>query len=87
MGKIIPAFVCVCVLAHMPSPRGRAFFKELAERIRSERTLQQQEREERAAEVRALQGRLWRLEHWAEICQQIERLRTWETACELTLSR
>jgi hypothetical protein len=62
----------------MPSPRGRAFYKELAERIRSERMRQNQEREERAAEVRALEGRLHRLEQWELILQQIERLRMWE---------
>jgi hypothetical protein len=59
----------------MPSPRGRAFYKELAERIRSERMRQQQER---AAEVRALEGRLHRLEQWELILQRIERLRMWE---------
>ena len=66
----------------MPSPRGREFYKELAEHIRSERMLQNQEREERAAEVRALEGRLHRLEHWQLIIRQIERLLKWEAACQ-----
>ena len=62
----------------MSSPRGREFYKELADRIRSERMLQQQEREERAVEVRALEGRLHRLEQWELILKQLERLWKWD---------
>ena len=62
----------------MPSPRGREFYKELAEHIRSERMRQDHEREERAAEVRALEGRLHRLEQWELIMKQLERLWKWE---------
>ena len=78
MKKTLPALVCACIPAHMPSPRGREFYKELAERIRSERMRQNQEREERAAEVRALEGRLHRLEQWELILKQLERLHKWE---------
>ena len=62
----------------MPSPRGREFYKELAGHIRSERMRQDEEREERAAEVRALEGRLHRLEQWELIMKQLERLWKWE---------
>jgi hypothetical protein len=78
MKKTLPACVWACIPAHMPSPRGREFYKELAEHIRSERMRQDQEREERAAEVRALEGRLHRLEHWELIMKQLERLLKWE---------
>ena len=66
----------------MPSPRTRDFYKELAGSIRAERVRQDQEREEVAAELRALEGRLHRLQHWELILKQIERMRKWEAACK-----
>ena len=71
----------VCVVEHMSSPRSRDFYKELAGRIRAERVLQEQKREEAAVELRALEGRLYRLQMWEEICKNIERLRIWEERC------
>jgi hypothetical protein len=65
----------------MSSPRTRDFYKELAGSIRSERVLQQQKREATAVELRALEGRLYRLQMWEEICKNIERLRIWEERC------
>ena len=62
----------------MSSPRGRDFYKKMADSIRSERVRQQEEREANAAELRALQGRLHRLEQWELILKQLERLRQWE---------
>ena len=62
----------------MSSPRMRDFYKQLAGSIRAERTHLQEEREQAEAEIRALQGRLYRLQMWEEICKQIERLRMWE---------
>ena len=55
----------------MSSPRRRTFFKELASSIRTERTLQEQEREENATEVRALQQRLMRLQMWEQYCENM----------------
>ena len=72
------AFVCACVPAHMSSPRTSDYYKKLAESIRAERAHQQEEREAAAAELRALEGRLSRLNRWEEICKQIERLQLWE---------
>ena len=65
----------------MSSPRSRDFYKELAGSIRAERVLQEQKREEAAVELRALEGRLYRLQMWEEICKNIERLRIWEERC------
>ena len=65
----------------MSSPRTRDFYKELAGSIRAERVLQEQKREEAAVELRALEGRLYRLQMWEEICKNIERLRIWEERC------
>ena len=65
----------------MSSPRSRDFYKELAGSIRAERVLQEQKREEAAVELRALEGRLYRLCMWEEICKNIERLRIWEKRC------
>lgn len=62
----------------MSSPRTRDFYKELAGSIRAERVLQEQKREEAAVELRALEGRLYRLQMWEEICKQLERLKRWE---------
>ena len=62
----------------MSSPRTRDFYKKLAESIRGERAHQQEEREAAEAELRALEGRLSRLNRWEEICKQIERLQLWE---------
>ena len=71
----------VCVVEHMSSPRTRDFYKELAGSIRAERVLQEQKREEAAVELRALEGRLYRLCMWEEICKNIERLWIWEERC------
>ncbi len=65
----------------MSSPRTRDFYKELAGSIRAERMLQEQKREATAVELRALEGRLYRLYMWEEICKNIERLRIWEERC------
>ena len=65
----------------MSSPRSRDFYKELAGIIRVERVLQEQKREEAVVELRALEGRLYRLQMWEEICKNIERLRIWEERC------
>ena len=65
--------VSVCTAAHMSSPRGRDFYKKLGGSIRAERAHQQEEREQAEAEIRALEGRLLRLQLWEEICKQIER--------------
>ena len=62
----------------MSSPRTRDFYKKMAESIRAERAHQQEEQEQAEAEIRALQGRLLRLQLWEEICKQIERLQLWE---------
>ena len=62
----------------MASPRGRDFYKSMAGSIRAERVRQQEEREAAAAELRALEGRLHRLQHWELILKQVERLRKWE---------
>ena len=66
---------------HMSSPRTRDFYRELVGNIRAERVLQQQKREATAVELRALEGRLYRLQMWEEICKNIERLRIWEERC------
>ena len=66
----------------MSSPRTRDFYKELAGSIRAERLLQEQKREATAAEVRALEGRLYRLYQWEEICKHLERLSMWEERCK-----
>ena len=66
---------------HMSSPRTRDFYKQLAGSIRAERLLQEQKREATAVELRALEGRLYRLQMWEEICKNIERLRIWEERC------
>ena len=71
----------VRILEHMSSPRTRDFYKELAGSIRAERVLREQKREEAAVELRALEGRLYRLQMWEEICKNIERLRIWEERC------
>ena len=71
----------VCILSHMSSPRTRDFYRNLAAGIRAERALREKEREEAAAELRALEGRLHRLEIWEEICKQLERLQLWEQQC------
>lgn len=68
----------VCIAAHMSSPRTRDFYKQLAGSIRAERALLDGQREAAAVELRALQGRLYRLNRWEEICKQIERLQLWE---------
>ena len=65
----------------MSSPRTRDFYRNLAAGIRAERTLREKEREEAAAELRALEGRLHRLEIWEEICNNLERLQLWEQRC------
>ena len=65
----------------MSSPRTRDFYKQLAAGIRAERVEQEQKREAAAAELRALEGRLHRLEIWEEICKQLERLQLWEQKC------
>ena len=71
----------VCILSLMSSPRTRDFYKELAGSIRAERVLQDQKREAAAVELRALEGRLYRLYQWEEICKQLERLQMWEERC------
>ena len=71
----------MCILAHMSSPRTRDFYKDLAGSIRAERLLQEQKREEAFIELRALEGRLYRLYQWEEICKQLERLQLWEERC------
>ncbi len=71
----------VCLVQHMSSPRSRDFYKELEGSIRAERVLQEQKREATAVELRAIEGRLYRLEMWEEICKNIERLRIWEERC------
>ena len=78
MKKTLAAFVSVCTAAHMSSPRKSDFYKKLAESIRAERALLDEQREAAEAEVRALEGRLYRLKRWEEICEQIERLQLWE---------
>ena len=65
----------------MSSPRTRDFYRNLAAGIRAERALREKQREETAAELRALEGRLHRLEIWEEICKQLERLQLWEQRC------
>jgi hypothetical protein len=65
----------------MSSPRTRDFYKQLSASIRTERALREKEREEAAAELRALEGRLHRLQLWEEICKQLERLQLWEQQC------
>ena len=65
----------------MSSLRTRDFYKQLAGSIRAERALQDQRREEAAAELRALEGRLHRLRMWEEIWKEIERLQMWEQRC------
>jgi hypothetical protein len=62
----------------MSSPRTGDFYKKLAQSIRAERALLDGQREAAEAEIRALQGRLYRLNRWQEICEQIERLGLWE---------
>jgi hypothetical protein len=54
------------------------FYKKLACSIRAERALLDEQREAAEAEVRALEGRMYRLNRWEEICEQIERLQLWE---------
>ena len=70
--------MAVCIAAHMSSPRTRDFYKKLAESIRAERVLENDRREAAEVELRALEGRLYRLNRWEEICKQIERLQLWE---------
>ena len=65
----------------MSSPRTRDFYRSLAAGIRAERALREKEREEAAAELRALEGRLHRLRMWEEICSHLERLQLWEQQC------
>ena len=72
------AFVAVCIAAHMSSPRTSDFYKKLACSIRAERALLAEKFEAAEAELRALEGRLYRLNRWEEICEQIERLQLWE---------
>jgi hypothetical protein len=62
----------------MSSPRTSDYYKKLAESIRAERALLDEQRETAAVELRALEGRLYRLNRLEEICEQIERLRLWE---------
>ena len=62
----------------MSSPRTRDFYKKMAESIRAERALLDEQREAAEAELRALEGRLYRLNRWEEICKQIEQLQLWE---------
>ena len=75
---------CTCSICervyteHMSSPRTRDFYKKLGESIRAERALLDEQHEKAEAEVRALEGRLHRLQLWEEICKQIERLQLWE---------
>ena len=71
----------VCTVTHMSSPRTRDFYKNLAAGIRAERALQEQKREAAAAEMRALEGRLYRLRMWEEICSNLEQLQLWEQRC------
>ena len=65
----------------MSSPRTRDFYRNIAPGILAERALREKEREEAAAELRALEGRLHRLQIWEEICKQLERLQLWEQQC------
>ncbi len=62
----------------MSSPRTRDFYKKMAESIRAERALLDEQNEAAVVELRALEGRLYRLNRWEEICKQIERLQLWE---------
>ena len=62
----------------MSSPRTSDYYKKLAHSIRAERALLDEQREAAEAEVRVLEGRLYRLNRWQEICEQIERLGLWE---------
>ena len=73
--------MAVCTATHMSSTRTRDFYKNLAAGIRAERALREKQREEAAAELRALEGRLHRLEIWEEICSNLERLQLWEQQC------
>ena len=65
----------------MSSPRTRDFYKQLAAGIRAERALQEQKHKEAVVEMRALEGRLYRLQMWEEICNHLERLQLWEQKC------
>ena len=65
----------------MSSPQTRDFYKQLSASIRAERALREKEREEAAAEFRALEGRLHRLCMWEEIWKELERLQLSEQKC------
>jgi hypothetical protein len=53
----------------MYSPRKKSFYMDLANSIRTERMLKEKAREEITAELRALHGRLLRLQKWEQLLE------------------